>query len=218
MKSKIWPLRPRKRPLDLEDLRRGSVNFFKKYIFWIRAKHWEKWAIAQLSRQTLKIARNQHFFGGLEDAKFKSGNFQSLTRKLSYSSFFSVLCPDLKNVFFGKIHWAPSEVLEVKRLFSRSRRPNFGFHLFLISFHLEFSLFWVSRSSDLSDLGDLRRGSENFFKNYICKISTSSWEKWAIQAWLSSRTFSYFLVALRTESWKLVFVKVWTYRVFYSGH
>jgi hypothetical protein len=34
----------------------------------------------------------------------KSGNFQSLTRKLSYSSFFSVLCPDLKNVFFGKIH------------------------------------------------------------------------------------------------------------------
>ena len=32
----------------------------------------------------------------------KTSNFQSLTRKLSYSSFFSVLCPDLKNVFFGK--------------------------------------------------------------------------------------------------------------------
>ena len=64
-----------------------------------------------------------------------------MTRKPSYSSFFSVLCPDLKNVFFGKIHWAPSEVLEVKRPFSRSRRPNFGFHLFLMSFHLEFSFF-----------------------------------------------------------------------------
>ena len=24
-----------------------------------------------------------------------------------------MLCPDLKNVFFGKIHWAPSEILEV---------------------------------------------------------------------------------------------------------
>ena len=32
MKSKIWPLRPQKWPLDLEVLGRGSVNFFKKYI------------------------------------------------------------------------------------------------------------------------------------------------------------------------------------------
>ena len=99
----------------------------------------------RLSGQTLKITRFQHFLGGLEDAKLKSGNFQSLTRKLSYSSFFSVLRPDLKNVLFGKIHWAPSEVLEVKRTFLRSWRPNFGFHLFLISFHLEFSSFWVFR-------------------------------------------------------------------------
>ena len=43
----------------------------------------------------------------------KTCNFKSLTRKPSYSSFFSVLCPDLKNVFFGKIHWAPSEILVV---------------------------------------------------------------------------------------------------------
>ena len=28
----------------------------------------------------------------------KTGNFKSLTRKPSYSSFFSVVCPDLKNV------------------------------------------------------------------------------------------------------------------------
>ena len=33
IKSKIWPLQPRKWPLDLEDLGRGSVNFSKKYIF-----------------------------------------------------------------------------------------------------------------------------------------------------------------------------------------
>ena len=36
----------------------------------------------------------------------------------------------------------------------RSLRPNFGFHLVFTSFHLEFSLFWVSR---LFDLGDLSR-------------------------------------------------------------
>ena len=52
----------------------------------------------------------------------KSVNFKSLTRKLSYSSFFSVLFPDSKNVFFGKIHWAPSDVPEVKRSFSRSKK------------------------------------------------------------------------------------------------
>ena len=40
-------------------------------------------AIAQLSRQTLKITRFQHFLGGLEDAELKSGNLKSLTRKLS---------------------------------------------------------------------------------------------------------------------------------------
>ena len=41
-------------------------------------------------------------------------------------------------------------------------------------FDLEFLSFWVSRSFDLSDLGDLRRGSVNFFKNYIFEISASS--------------------------------------------
>ena len=85
-----------------------------------------------------------------------------------------------KNVIFEKNHCAPSEVAEVKRSFSRSPRPNFGFHLVLTGFDLEFSSFWVSRSFDLSDLGDLRRGSVNFFKNYIFEISASSWEKWAI--------------------------------------
>ena len=78
-----------------------------------------------------------------------------------------MLCPDLKNVFFGKIHRAPSEVPEVKRQFSRSRRPNFGFHLFLMSFHLEFLLFRDSRLFDLGDLGNLRRGSGNFWNQCV---------------------------------------------------
>ena len=106
--------------------------------------------------------------------------FTSLARESSYSSFFSAWCTDFKNVIFEKIHSATSEVVEVERSFSRSLRPNFGFHLVLTGFDLEFSSFWVSRSFDLSDLGDLRRGSVNFFKNYIFEISASSWEKWAI--------------------------------------
>ena len=76
--------------------------------------------------------------------------------------------------FLEKIHWAPSEILEVKRPFSRSRRPNFGFHLFLMGFHLEFLLFLVSRLFDLSDLGDLRRGSGNFFKITFLKSVRSN--------------------------------------------
>ena len=51
-------------------------------------------------------------------------------------------------------------------------RPNFGFHLVFTSFHLELSLYWVSRSFDLGDLNYLRRGSGNFFKSYIFEIST----------------------------------------------
>jgi hypothetical protein len=112
-----------------------------------------------------------------------SNNFKSLTRNLSYSSFFSVLCPDLKNEFFGKIHWDPSEILEVKRPFSRSWRPNFGFCLFIMGFHLEFSLFWVSRSFDLSNLSDLKRGSGNFFKNYIFEISAFQQKIWVTASW-----------------------------------
>jgi hypothetical protein len=92
---------------------------------------------------------------------------KSLTRKPSYSSFFSAWCTDFKDVFFGKIPWAPFEVVEVKRSFSRSLRPNFGFHLVLTSFHLEFSSFWVSRLFDLGDLSDLRNGTRKYFENSL---------------------------------------------------
>ena len=140
------------------------------------------------SGQTLKINSFQLCVIEATKKVLKKDNFKSLTRKPSYCSFFSVLCPDLKNLFFGKIHWAPSEFLEVKRPFSRSRRPNFVFHLFLMSFHLEFSLFWVPRSFDLHDLGNLSRGSGNFFKIYIFEISAFQGKRWGMSR-LSSQTF-----------------------------
>ena len=56
---------------------------------------------------------------------------------------------------------------KIKRSFSRSLRPNFGFHLVFTSFHLEFSSFLVSRSFDLGDLSDLENGSAKYFKNCI---------------------------------------------------
>ena len=75
-----------------------------------------------------------------------------MARKPSYSSFFSAGCPDFKIEIFVKIHWAPSEVIEVKR--SLRSRGHFrgrwgqilGFHLVFTSFHLEFLSFWVSSS------------------------------------------------------------------------
>ena len=61
MKSKIWPQRPRKWPLDLNDLERGSVNFFKNYICNISASSWGRWAIARLSSQTYKNWKKIYF-------------------------------------------------------------------------------------------------------------------------------------------------------------
>ena len=149
----------------------------------------EKWAIAWLPGQTFKITSFQHFLGGLEDTELKTGNFQSLTTKPSYSSFFSVLYPDLKDVFFLEKFTEPLlRSSRSQRPFSRSPGPNFGFHLFLIGFHLEFSLFWISRSFDLNDLGDLRRGSGNFFKNYIFEISAFQGKRWGMSR-LSRRNF-----------------------------
>ena len=106
----------------------------------------------------------------------KTIHFKSLTRKPSYSSFFSVLCPDLKNVFFGKIHRAPSEILEVKRPFSRSPRPNFGFHLFLMGFHLEFSLFCVWGRLTSATLAT-SEGAQGIFSKITFLISVCSNEK-----------------------------------------
>ena len=78
---------------------------------------------------------------------------------------FSAGSTDFKNVFLEKNHWAPSEVVEVKKSFSRSLRPTSGFHLVLTSFHLEFSLFWGFRLFDLGDLSDLRNSTRKYFEN-----------------------------------------------------
>ena len=156
--------------------RNGLSIFFQKIHFLNQGK-----ALRKKSYGSAFWSNFENYQFLLAKKVLKTGNFKSWTRKPSYSSFFSVLCPDLKNVFFfGKIHWAPSEILEVKRPFSRSWRKNFGFHLFLMSFHLEFSPFWVSRLFDLSDLGDLRRGPVNVFKNYIFEISAFKGERWGM--------------------------------------
>jgi hypothetical protein len=103
MKSKIWPPRPRKWPLDLNDLGRGSVNFFKNYIFKISTSSWEKWAIACLSSQTVRISIFSYFLVASEDRELKTGICKSLIRKLSYSSFFSAWCTDFKILFFKSL-------------------------------------------------------------------------------------------------------------------
>ena len=110
------------------------MNFFKNYIFKIRAPSWEKWAIAHLSSQTLKITSFYLLLGGLEVAKSKTGICKSLTRKPSYSSFFSAWCPDFKNVIFDKIHWALSRSLR-----SRGHFYRFLFRIFVV---LDFKVIW----------------------------------------------------------------------------
>ena len=50
--------------------------------------------------------------------------------------------------------------------------PNFGFHLVLTSFHLEFLSFWISRLFDLSDLSVLKNGSLKYFENGLESMQT----------------------------------------------
>ena len=85
-------------------------------------------------------------------------NFKSLTRKPSYGSFFSAWNTDFKNVIFEKKNWAPSEVIEVKRSFSR---PNFVFHLVFTSFYLELSAFCVWPQQPRRP----QKGLREFFQN-----------------------------------------------------
>ena len=102
-------------PLDLNDLGNGLVNFFKNYISKISASSWGKRAIARISSPTFKIQNFVYFMAASEDRELKTGICKSLNRKPSNSSFFSAWCTDFKNVIFEKIHWATSEVIEVKR-------------------------------------------------------------------------------------------------------
>ena len=91
--------------------------------------------------------------------------FGKTTRYRFFSTVNFLFFFDLKNVTFKKNYRAPFEVNEVKRSFWRSLRPNFGFHLVLTSFHIEFLSFWSSRLFDLGDLNGLKNGSLKYFKN-----------------------------------------------------
>ena len=75
--------------------------------------------------------------------------FEILTHM--YSSVFSVLCPHLKNVFFGKIHWAHFEILEVAeaifevaeaKIWISSIFEEFSFRIFTV---LSFKVVWPQR-------------------------------------------------------------------------
>ena len=70
-----------------------DIQYFvgNKIISFLKCKSWNYF-----------VVRERNFLVASEDTGLKTGNFQSLTRKTSYSSFFSVLCPDFKNVFFLK--------------------------------------------------------------------------------------------------------------------
>ena len=99
---------------------------------WYFPWKWTLFAHCPKTSQTFKISIFCYFLVASEDRELKTGICKSLTRKPSYSSFFSA---DFKPMIFEKNHWAPSEVVEVKRSFSRSLRSNFGFDLVFIGFH-----------------------------------------------------------------------------------
>ena len=79
---------------------------------------------------------------------------KSLTRKPSYSSFFQLDALILKMYYLIKI----TEPLP------SSLRSRCHFRV-LTHFHLEFSLFWISRLFDLGDLSGLKNGSLKYFEN-----------------------------------------------------
>ena len=87
MKSKIWPQWPRKWPLDLNNLRRGWVNFFK-----ISASSFEKWAIARFSSKTFKFSHLCYFLLASENRELK--NIQNSTLNSSFDALSKWHDPD----------------------------------------------------------------------------------------------------------------------------
>ena len=75
--------------------------------------------------QNFKLQIVCYFLVASEDNESKTGILKSLNRKPSYSSFTSTWCTDFRYTVFLKNHWAPFEVVEVKRSFSRWLRRNF---------------------------------------------------------------------------------------------
>ena len=99
-----------------------------------------------------------------------------LTRKLRHASSLSLECTDFKNIIFEKIPWAPSKVAEVAEVKQprNTKRQKFSEPLL--------RLLRAPRSNDL------KRGSGNFFKNYVFEISAFQGKRWGISQ-LSRQNF-----------------------------
>jgi hypothetical protein len=106
-----------------------------------------------------------------------------LTRKPSYSSFFSVLCHDLKNVFFRKIHWAPSEILEVAeaKFWISSIFNGFSFKIFVI---LSFEVVWPQQpwrpQKGLREFFQKLHFWNQCFPTKKMRYVTASWSKFSL--------------------------------------
>ena len=131
---------------------------------------------------------------GVEATKklLKTSNFQSLTRKPSYSSFFSVLCPDLKNVFFEKKSLSPFFPSLRSRGHFRGRGGQIlDLIIFLKVFIYNFCCFqfrW-NLNLDLCSTSETSEGAQGFFfKNYIFEISVFQQKRWSMSQ-LFSRNF-----------------------------
>ena len=117
-------------------------------------------------------------------------------RKLRYSSSFLAWYTDFTYVTYEKIHWPPSKVVEVKKSFWRSLRPNFVFVFVFMSFHLEFSSYLFSmkiqhRSS--FGLNSLKNGSVKYFKNCMKLLGFFQGLIWRIYHWVTSKLIQIFL-------------------------
>ena len=127
MKSKIWPQRPRKWPLD--DLLTSMTSevaqwIFSKIIFFKSVHQAEENELLLGFLVKLLKSRILSTLWWPQRTESKTGICKSLNRKPINSSFSSAWCTDLKKVIFEKIHWATSEVIEVKRLFDLSDLKN----------------------------------------------------------------------------------------------
>jgi hypothetical protein len=115
------------------------------------------------SSQFDEIWQTRHFWEQTGPAKKKGSKITRTCKTTSIASDFrySCSCGHHRTNQGLPLH----EVVEVKRSFWRSPRPNFGFHLVLTSFHIEFSSLWILRLFDLSDLSVLKNGSPKHFEN-----------------------------------------------------
>ena len=98
-----------------QQLRKGLSDFFKNYIFKIRASSWEKWAIARISSQNFTSFYLCILKATKKWLKICNSKSQDITH------FSQIDANDLKNVTYEKIHWGPSEV-KILKLFCADQK------------------------------------------------------------------------------------------------